>query len=65
VVSVERNGRRLIADICGGKSTRKKYCHAKILLRRPFAMLAENYRSNPNWENRKTPRRTEDPNGLP
>jgi D-alanyl-D-alanine carboxypeptidase len=68
VVSVERNGRRLIAAIFGGKSAGKRVSHAKTLLRRTFAILAENDRldaPNPNWQNRKIPRRTEDPKGLP
>ena len=65
VVSVERNGRRLIAAIFGGKSALKRNCHAKTLLQRTFAMFAENARSNPNWQNQRIPRRTENPKGLP
>jgi len=44
VVSVERNGRRLIAAIFGSKSAAKIDSHAKTLLRRTFAMLTENDR---------------------
>ena len=44
MVSVELNGRRLIAAIFGGKSAGKRDRHAKTLLRRTFAMLAENDR---------------------
>ena len=44
VVSVERDGRRLIAAIFGGKSAARRDRHAKLLLRRTFKMLAENDR---------------------
>jgi D-alanyl-D-alanine carboxypeptidase len=44
VVSVERNGRRLIAAIFGGKLAGKRDSHAKTPLRRTFAILAENDR---------------------
>jgi len=44
VVSVERDGRRLIAAIFGGKSARRRDHHAKVLLRNTFKMLAENDR---------------------
>ena len=44
VVSVERDGRRLIAAIFGGKSASKRDRHVKTLLRRTFKMLAENDR---------------------
>lgn len=44
VVSVERNGHRLIAAVFGGKSASKRDRHAKSLLRRTFKMLAENDR---------------------
>ena len=43
-VSVERDGRRLIAAIFGGKSAGRRDRHAKTLLRRVFKMLAENDR---------------------
>lgn len=42
VVSVERSGRRVIAAVFGGKSAARRDAHVKKLLRRTFAMLAEN-----------------------
>jgi D-alanyl-D-alanine carboxypeptidase len=44
VVSVERDGHRLIAAIFGGKSAGRRDRHTKLLLRRTFKMLAENAR---------------------
>lgn len=44
VVSVQRDGRRLIAAIFGGKSAGRRDRHAKLLLRRTFKMIAENDR---------------------
>lgn len=44
VVSIERDGHRLIAAVFGGRSAGRRDRHAKLLLRRTFKMLAENDR---------------------
>jgi D-alanyl-D-alanine carboxypeptidase len=44
LVSVKRNGHRLIAAVFGGRSANRRDHHTKILLQRTFKMLAENDR---------------------
>jgi D-alanyl-D-alanine carboxypeptidase len=58
VVSVERNGHRLIAAIFGGKSASRRDRHVKSLLRRTFKMLAENDRLDAPKPKLATPRNT-------
>ena len=58
VVSVERNGHRLIAAIFGGKSAGRRDRHAKLLLRRTFKMLAENDRLDSPKPKLATPKNT-------